>query len=63
MAAPRRIYSHRLNTEATFEATCPDCLTTIATEKYESDLRIAEDLHVCDSVLLALLWGPQRHFL
>jgi hypothetical protein len=63
MAAARRIFAHLLNIEATFESTCPDCLTIVATEEYESDLGLAEDRHACDSVVLDQLWGPHRHFL
>jgi hypothetical protein len=57
VANDRRIFLHDQNEDGDFESVCPDCLHTVATESFESDLYHAEFLHICDLETIRRLWG------
>lgn len=62
MAEIPRTFPHRLNLDGTFDSICPDCLRTISNEQFEIDLNPPERNHLCDPILLDLLWDSKRHF-
>jgi hypothetical protein len=62
MAEILRNFSHQVDTNGNFDSVCPDCLMTISTQQFEIDLGSPERNHICDPVLLNLLWGKKRFF-
>lgn len=41
-------FPHRHNADGTYDAICPACYATVATEPVEARLRLHELAHVCD---------------
>jgi|HubBroStandDraft_1064217.scaffolds.fasta_scaffold2404279_1 hypothetical protein len=54
---PRPVFPHRHNPDGTIDSICTRCFATVATEARESDLKKAEDAHVCSELdLMRLSW-------
>ena len=45
--SPILVFPHRFNSDGTIDSICSRCFATVATEGKESDLKEAEDAHVC----------------
>ena len=45
-------FSHRHNSDGSWDSICHCCLLTIATRREESDLEIIEKTHDCESYFL-----------
>ena len=43
-------FSHRCNRSGTWQSICPECYKMVAESREESDLKYAEDTHVCLSL-------------
>jgi hypothetical protein len=43
-------FSHRCNTDGTWQSICPECYKTVAESREERGLRRAEETHVCLSL-------------
>ena len=57
-----RVFTHRANSDGTFEAVCPDCLKAITIEHSEDRLESSEKNHFCNPDDLEHLWGRKRSF-
>jgi len=51
-------FPHRQNADGTFDSICAQCFTTVATADRESDLKKAEDAHICSELDLIRLSSP-----
>ena len=43
-------FSHRCNSDGTWQSICPECYKTVAESREEADLKRAEGTHVCISL-------------
>ena len=60
MANDVRSYSHRHNSDGSFDAICPDCLRTVSSERFEESLASAEKSHLCDPFEVMRIWETNR---
>lgn len=48
--SPRVMFPHRRNLDGTIDSICTMCFATVATKGHESDLKAAEDAHLCSGL-------------
>jgi hypothetical protein len=48
-------FLHRMNSDGRYDSICSDCLRTISSRLRESDLKIAEEHHICYEVVHRLI--------
>jgi hypothetical protein len=53
MAAPLLLYSHRHNTNGSYDSICLVCFATVATTQTKPELAVYDERHVCNQFLLS----------
>jgi hypothetical protein len=54
----RPIFPHKRKVDGRFESFCGVCFSTVASADAESELRVAEDAHVCKGLQLSIVLRP-----